>query len=87
MNACSIVEPVEMIFSNHTIAHTLTIPAADATSMTTMTYMLTLGGSGAGHTHTFTMMPADFATLRAGGTVDMFSSNDAGHMHRVTVHC
>jgi hypothetical protein len=85
MNACSIVEPVETIFANH--GHTLTIPAADATSTTTIIYTLTLGGGGAGHTHTFTLMPADFATLRAGGTVDMFSSNDAGHMHRITVHC
>jgi hypothetical protein len=75
------------ITSNH--GHVLTVPTADLTSITAMTYSI-LGS--ATHDHVLTLLPDDLAQLNFGGTLTVTSSlTDAPtfglHSHGVTVTC
>jgi hypothetical protein len=86
-NACAVNVPRTVsISANH--GHTLTIPAADATSLTSKEYQLTIGN---GHTHLITFTADDFVKLRAGTMAIEISGppegSATGHMHTVTVVC
>jgi hypothetical protein len=75
------------ISGNH--GHVLTVPTADLTSTTAMTYSII---GSATHDHSLTLSPADLAQLNSGGTVTVVSSvTDAppfgSHSHAVTVTC
>ena len=75
------------ITGNH--GHLLTVPTADLTSITAVTYSI-LGS--ATHDHALTLSPDDLAQLNAGSTVTIVSSvTDAPtfglHSHGVTVTC
>ena len=75
------------ITGNH--GHLLTVPTAELTSITAMTYSI-LGS--ATHDHLLTLSPDDLAQLNSGGTVTVVSSmTDAptfgSHSHGVTVTC
>jgi hypothetical protein len=75
------------ITGNH--GHLLTVPTADLTSTTAMTYSIM---GSATHDHSLTLSPADLAQLDSGGTVTVVSSvTDAptfgSHSHGVTVTC
>jgi hypothetical protein len=75
------------ITGNH--GHLLTVPAADLTSTTALTYSIM---GSATHDHLLTLSPADLAQLNSGGTVTEVSSvTDAptfgSHSHGVTVTC
>jgi hypothetical protein len=75
------------ITGNH--GHLLTVPTADLTSTTAMTYSI-LGS--ATHDHSLTLSPDDLAQLNSGGAVTVVSSvTDAptfgSHSHGVTVTC
>jgi hypothetical protein len=81
-NACEDGAPSDTISSNH--GHTLTVTQADVAAGTLKTYDIQ-GSSG--HTHSVTVSVGNFATLRAGGTVQLTSSNGGGHSHNVTITC
>jgi hypothetical protein len=66
--------------TNH--GHALTVSPADVTAGTAKTY--TLSGL---HAHKVLVTSADFAKLRATGTIVIASSTDLGHAHAVTVTC
>ena len=75
------------ITGNH--GHLLTVPAADLTSTTAVTYSII---GSATHDHTLALSPSDLAQLNSGGTVTQVSSvTDAApfgpHSHGVTVTC
>jgi hypothetical protein len=70
------------IGSNH--GHAMTIAAADLESSAPKTYPIQGSSS---HSHTVTITPAQFAMLRANGTLMVTSSTDAGHPHQVNVTC
>ena len=70
------------ISANH--GHVLTVPAADAAVAVTKTY----GIQGtASPDHQITITSAQFASLAAGKTFDIASTNTFGHTHVVTVVC
>jgi hypothetical protein len=75
------------ITGNH--GHLLTVPTADLTSTTAITYSII---GSATHDHSLTLSAADLAQLNAGGAVTVVSSvTDAptfgSHSHGVTVTC
>jgi len=75
------------ITGNH--GHQLTVPTADLTSATAVTYSII---GSATHDHSLTLSPVDLAQLNSGGTVTVVSSvTDAPtfglHSHGVTVTC
>ena len=75
------------IAGNH--GHQLTVPTADLTSATAVTYSII---GSATHDHLLTLSPVDLAQLNSGGTVTVVSSvTDAPtfglHSHGVTVTC
>jgi hypothetical protein len=75
------------ISDNH--GHALTVPTADLTSITAITYSIM---GSATHDHVLTLLPDDLAQLNLGGTVTVVSSlTDAPtfglHSHGVTVQC
>ncbi len=75
------------ISANH--LHQLILPAADLNSMTERTYNIQ---GGAGHNHTLTLTPAQFAQLRAGQPISVTSSSDdtilfGRHSHDVSGRC
>ncbi len=70
------------ITKNHD--HALDLPVADLDSTDPKDYDIT-GTSD--HPHTITLTPADFATLKSGGSVTVTSTNDDNHTHNVTIAC
>jgi hypothetical protein len=70
------------IANNH--GHAITVTAAEANAGVDKTYQIQ-GASG--HPHSVLITTANFAYLRAMGTLVVTSSIDAGHMHNVTVTC
>ena len=75
------------ITGNH--GHLLTVPTADLTSTTDLTYSIM---GSATHDHSLTLSPADLAQLNSGGTVTVVSSvtdtpDFGSHSHGVTVTC
>ena len=70
------------ITSNHN--HAFTIPMADFLGNANKTY--TMNGQ---HTHNVTLTAANFATLRAGGTVNVTSTGGGAgnHTHACTIKC
>jgi len=73
------------INDNH--GHTApTVTAADVAAGGVKTYML--GEGTAGHTHTFTLTAASFATLQGNTSVNVgTNADDTGHDHSITVAC
>lgn len=71
-----------VIGSNH--GHTMTVSAADLESTTAVTYDIR-GSSN--HAHTVRITPAEFAMLKAEGTILVTSSENSGHPHTVRVRC
>ncbi len=65
--------------------HPVTVPLADVVAGAEKTYMLEAGATG--HTHMMTVTAPDFTTLKTTGTVDVMSTLDSGHMHKVTLKC
>jgi hypothetical protein len=74
--------PSTVIGSNH--GHAMVMLAADLDSTSTKTYQIR-GTSD--HPHTVTITPAQFATLRANGTLTVSSSVDDDHPHTVVITC
>lgn len=71
------------VFSaNH--GHALTIPAADLDSTTPKTYSVQ-GTSG--HDHMVTLMPGQLAILKAGGIVNVTTTDGGGHNHQMGGGC
>ena len=70
------------ISANH--GHTLAVPRADVAAGGTKTYAIRGSSS---HPHSVTVTSAQFAQLRAGATVTLTSTSDAGHSHTVKVIC
>jgi|SRR5688572_24064910 len=70
------------ISANH--GHTATVPGADVAAGVEKTYNIQ-GGSP--HPHTIIVTAAMFTMLKAGQSVVVASSLDAGHTHNVTVSC
>ena len=70
------------IGSNH--GHAITLSPADVAGTTDRTYAIK--GSSP-HPHTVVITAAQFAMLRATGTVTVMSTVDAGHAHSVIVTC
>src|SRR5262245_33642236 len=70
------------IAGNH--GHVLSIPAADLTSSTNMTYGIT---GTADHPHSVTFTPAQLQALAAGQSVMVTSTTNASHDHLVTARC
>lgn len=81
-NACATDAPLETISSNH--GHTFTVSQADVEAGTLKTYDIQ-GTSG--HTHSVTVSQGNFASLRAGNTVQLTSTNGGGHSHGITIIC
>ncbi|MGE0788314.1 MAG: hypothetical protein AB7S26_21755 [Sandaracinaceae bacterium] len=77
-NMCSGDRINAVIGSNHAggLAHALSIPVADIVAGVDMTY--TTGGTTS-HCHSVTVTAADFAMLRAGGEVRLYSCNNTDH--------
>ena len=80
MNTCTTIAAA--IGANH--GHTMTVAAADLESATPKMYEIQ--GASA-HPHTVTITPAQFAMLKANGTLTVTSSTNAGHPHTVVVTC
>ncbi len=78
--ACSAMSVV--IGSNH--GHVMTVAAADLDSTSPKAYAIQGTSS---HPHTVTITPAQFAMLRANGTLMTTSSSDDGHTHTIKVTC
>lgn len=70
------------IGSNH--GHSMTVAAADLESTAPKMYSIQ---GGASHPHTVTIMPAQFAMLKANGTLTVTSSTNSGHPHTILVTC
>jgi hypothetical protein len=70
------------ISANH--GHALVVSKADVTSGTPKTYAIKGTSS---HTHSVTLTATHFATLASGKSIDVSSTNDAGHAHKVTIRC
>lgn len=70
------------ISANH--GHALSIPRADLDSTTARTY--SIQGS-ADHAHSVTFSAAQLATLKAGQSVSVASTQAVGHEHTVTPSC
>jgi hypothetical protein len=70
------------IGTNH--GHTATVPGADVAAGVEKTYNIK-GASP--HPHTIVVTAAMFTMLKAGQSVMVTSSTDAGHAHDVTVTC
>ncbi|MBI5721143.1 MAG: hypothetical protein HZC37_26015 [Burkholderiales bacterium] len=71
-----------VISDNH--GHVLEIERADLDSTTDKTYDIR-GSSG--HTHQVVLTPTQLSTLKAGGTISVFSSVAELHAHAVSVAC
>jgi hypothetical protein len=80
--ACGNGARASAISANH--GHALAVPKADIASTTPKTYSIK-GASG--HAHTVTLTVAHYATLKAGKSLVVSSTNDAGHAHQVTIVC
>lgn len=70
------------IGSNH--GHVIMVTTAEANAGVDKTYQIQ--GTST-HPHTVMITAANFATLRAAGTVIVTSSTNASHSHSVTVTC
>lgn len=70
------------ISNNH--GHSLSVPAADVQAAAQKTYNIQ-GGSA--HPHSITITAAQFGLLSQNQTFTVTSTNDAGHIHDVTVRC
>lgn len=70
------------ISANH--GHAIAVPAADIVAGVDKTYNIK-GGSQ--HPHTVLVSAAMFTMLKAGMSIMVTSSQDAGHTHAVTVTC
>jgi hypothetical protein len=79
-NTCSSMNV--SIGSNH--GHSMTVAMADLNSTAPKSYAIRGSSS---HPHTVTITPAQFATLKATGTLSVTSSTDNGHPHTITVTC
>ena len=70
------------ISTNH--GHSLTVSSSDVQNGTAKTYQIQ-GSSG--HMHTVEVTAANFASLQSGQSINVTSSTDDNHSHRITVSC
>ena len=89
---CTTLGPVVEILDNHLTTggdHVLVVPPEDVVDGVERTY--DIRGDNVGHTHTVTLTATDFASLLAGETVTVVSSNNGpvgiGHDHTVVLSC
>lgn len=92
LSTCATVGPVALIVDNHLPSggdHQLVVPGEDVVAGVEKTY--DIRGDNVGHTHTVTLVPADFASLLRGDPVSVTSSNNGpvgiGHDHLVRLTC
>jgi hypothetical protein len=71
-----------VIGQNH--GHKLVVSPADVAAGVEKTYSIQ---GAAGHDHFVTITSAQFTQLGAGNTIEVMSTNTAGHMHTVTITC
>jgi hypothetical protein len=64
--------------------HTVTVGAATLNATTSQTLTTS---STASHTHMITLTPANLATLRGGGMVEILSTNNSSHTHTYRISC
>ena len=70
------------IGSNHD--HEMTVAPADLDSTSPKMYAIQ---GEADHPHSVTITPAQFATLKANGTLTVSSTTNSGHAHSIRVTC
>ena len=84
-SGCIASDGVAMIAENHIHSpHKLVVTSADVAAGVEKTYDIM---GTAGHTHMVTITAADFAMLKAGGTIMETSTVDLCHSHVITVSC
>jgi hypothetical protein len=82
---CTLTDATVMIADNHPHApHALVVPSADVQAGVEKVYDIM---GVAAHTHTITVTAADFATLKAGGTIMETSTTALDHSHVITISC
>ena len=65
----------------------MTVNAATLNATTSQTLTTSSAGPSPGHTHMITLAPADLATLRGGGMVQIESTNNSNHTHTYQISC
>jgi hypothetical protein len=65
----------------------VTVDAATLNAMTPQTLTTSSAGPAPGHMHMITLTPANLATLRGGGMVDVLSTNVSAHTHTYRISC
>ncbi len=92
LSTCATLGPVVQILDNHLPTggdHALVVPPEDVVEGVERTY--DIRGDNVGHTHTVTITAEDFASLLAGDTVTVVSSNNGpvgiGHDHTIVLSC
>lgn len=75
-------DPSVTIATNH--GHALVVPLADVTAAVDVTYDI-MGTSA--HNHQVTLTATDFASLLAGMSVSVTSTDGDGHTHQVSIVC
>jgi len=74
--------PATVIGGNH--GHVMMVTMADVTAMANKTYNIM---GTALHDHTVNITQAQYAQLKANGTISVESSSDGTHTHTITVMC
>lgn len=92
LSTCATLGPVVTILDNHLPSggdHKLVVPPEDVVEGVQQVY--DIRGDNVGHTHTVTLTPTHFASLRSGEPVSVVSSNNGtvgiGHDHVVELSC
>ena len=65
----------------------MTVDAATLNATTSQMLTTSSAGQAPGHTHMITLTPANLATLRGGGMVQVESTNVDGHTHTYQISC
>lgn len=92
LSTCATVGPTVDIVDNHLPSggdHVLIVPREHVLEGVERTY--DIRGDNMGHTHTVTLTAGDFASLQAGTTITLVSSNNGpegiGHDHTINLSC
>jgi hypothetical protein len=67
--------------------HTVTVDASVLDATTSQTLNTSTAGPSPGHMHMITLTPANLATLRGGGVVQVLSTNVSSHTHTYQISC
>jgi len=82
---CTLTDATTIIADNHPHGpHMLVVPSADVQAGVEKIYDIM---GAAQHTHLVTVTAADFAILKAGGTVMETSTITLDHSHLITISC